>query len=283
MPETKKFKFSLRPLQEDKRDFQYSKVFGSVKVPDIDFVVAEPIKIEDQKDTDYCPAEATSSVAEDHEGVDLDPVFSFAAIKSIDKHPEDWGSDLRSAGKAGCKIGFLKKKDSPYTIDDPRETIVYLENWPKELLKKAEIHKQQSFFRIDKKKDVFEAMRNALWQNRKSKNSIFTGVVWRAGWTEAEKGIIPIEETEEFGGHALKIYGQKIIDKKCFLTAQLSNGTDIGDNGIYYFPKEVINRDFTFGAFCFHDMPTDEAKQKAWTWQIKLIEMIKKYLNNLFK
>ena len=59
----------LKPLKPDKRDFSYQKVFGSIKaeaLPDFDFVVAEPIKIENQKETDFCTGYASSSVSEAH-------------------------------------------------------------------------------------------------------------------------------------------------------------------------------------------------------------------------
>ena len=273
----KNTKPGLRSLPLDSRDFSYQKVFGTVKVPDVDFEIGIPLKIENQKETDYCAAMASSSVAEDHEKVDLDPLFSFAAIKSIDKQPQEWGSDLRSTCKAATKIGFIEKKDAIYTIDDPREKIVYLNNWPSELIKKAKKHKQASYFRVDEGKDIFESFRRALWQNRATRCSILTGVVWRACWTEAKDGIIPEEETEQWFGHALKLYAVKIIDGKPYLKAQLSNGEDIGSNGIFFFPKEVINRDFTFGAFQFNDISKEEAKKKSWNiWQ-RIIEAIKNY------
>lgn len=279
----KQSKPGLRPLPPDNKDFSYQKVFGAVKVPDIDFGVGIPLKIEDQKETDYCAAMASSSVAEDHEEIDLDPLFSFAAIKSIDKQPQEWGSDLRSTCKAATKIGFIEKKDSPYTIDDPREKIVYLNNWPSGLIEKAEKHKQASYFRVDEGKDIYEAFRGALWQNRATRCSILTGVVWREGWTKAPNGIIPLEETEQWFGHAMKIFGQKTINEKIYLMAQLSNGTEEGDKGLFYFPKEVINRDFTLGAFQFNDMPVEEAKKKTWSkWQ-RFIETLKKYLEEILK
>lgn len=279
--EIKKIGFGLRETPEDKRDFSHEKVFGAISAPLEDFIVANPIMIEDQKETDYCPAEASSSVAEDHEGLDLDPIFSFAAIKSIDKDPQGWGSDLRSACKAACKIGFVEKKDSPYGIDEPRDKIVYLSNWPQDLLGKAAQHKQKSYFRIDEGRDIFESMRRALWQHKNEKCSILTGVVWRAGWTDSKGGIISSEETEQWGGHALKIFGQKMINNHPYLVAQLSNGENIGDKGIFYFPREVINRDFTFGAFMFIDMDPQEAKKKSWSFGRQILESIKSYLESL--
>lgn len=277
----KTFREGLRPLPKDNRDFSHQKVFGAIKVPDIDFEVGIPLRIEDQKETDYCTGMASSSVAEDHEGVDLDPIFAFAAVKYIDKRHDKWGADLRHACKAACKVGFIEKKDSPYRIDDPREKIVFLSNWPSDLVEKAGEHKQKSYFRVDGGKSSFESIRQALWQHKDSKHSVLTGVMWREGWTEALGGIIPIKETWEWFGHALKIYGQKIINGKPYLKAQLSNGEGIGSNGIFFFPEEVINRDFKHGAFQYNDMSPEDAQKIAWSVWRKILESIKRFLNDL--
>ena len=43
--------------------------------------------------------------------------------------------------------------------------------------------------------------------------------------------------------------------------AQLSNGTDIGDSGIFYFPREVINNDFKWDGYCLVDMSREEVER----------------------
>lgn len=280
---SKTIKGGLRPLPKDRRDFSHNKVFGTIEeVPDIDFVVAEPKWIEDQQDSDYCTGYSSSSVSEDQEDVDLCPIFSFAAIKSIDGKPDEWGSDLRSACKAAVKVGFLEKKDSPYTVDDKRETVVYLSNWPKGLIEKALDHKKESYFRVDEGEDIFELMRRALWQHKNKKCSISTGTTWRKDWTLAKGGIIPNFPSHPLVGHALKIFGQKIIMDEPYLMTQLSNGEGIGDKGIFYFSREIINRDFKFGAFMFIDMPQEEARRLAWSIWRRILERIRKYIKSLW-
>ncbi len=63
---------------------------------------------------------------------------------------------------------------------------------------------------MDEGENIFESMRKALWQHKDEKCSILTGVIWRAGWTEAKEGVIPIEESEQWFGHSIKLFGQKI-------------------------------------------------------------------------
>lgn len=153
-------------------------------------------------------------------------------------------------------------------------------NWPqlKELDEKAKTHKKLSYFAVDGYYDTFDNFRAALWQNRHDKCSILTGTTWRQGWTLCSGGIIPKTETKPIVGHALKFFGQKNINGELYLMAQSSNGSDFGDKGIYYFPREAVNRDFTYGAFMFKDMPQETAKQLAWSRTRQIWEKVKKVL-----
>jgi len=164
-----------------------------------------------------------------------------------------------------------------------RNFIANWENWPFNLDEYAREHAKESYFEVDGYDDRFLAFRSALWMNKGQRRSILTGVTWREGWLEAKDGIIPKEQTRKIMGHSLKIYGQKNIAGELYLMAQLSNGSEVGNNGIFYFPKEVINRDFTFGAKLFKDMPPDEAKKICWPWWIIYFEAIKKFIINLIK
>jgi len=271
-------KGGLKPLTKDNRDYYYKKVFGApVYLPTSDFLVVEPIFIEDQKETDYCAGMAVSTASELQEGVDLDPLYAFAKTKQIMGDWKSWGADLRSACKAMVKFGCIEKKDSPYDINDKREIVANWENWPKELDEKAKKHRKESYFRVDEGSDLFNTLRGVLWAHRSEKMGIVTGVLWREGWLEAKNGIIPEEETQQWFGHAICfLIGQKYIDGQPYLIAQLSNGDKIGDKGLFYFSKKVVNRDFTFGAFMLNDMPAGQARRKAWSIWRRIWEWLKK-------
>lgn len=145
------------------------------------------------------------------------------------------------------------------------------ENWPKELDEKAKLHKKQSYFAVDGPFDIFDNFRATLWQNREEKRSILTGALWKLEWTSAKKGVIPKNAKIDRYGHAFKIYGQKVINGELHLVAQLSNGKNIGDGGIFYFPRSVVNKEFSFGAYTFKDIDPDIIKRlnKKLSWKEK--------------
>ena len=152
-------------------------------------------------------------------------------------------------------------------------------NWPSELDEEALKHRKKSYFAVDIQGDIFDSFRSALWENIEKKCSILTGCIWELNWIDSPGGIIPEEKGMQQEGHAFKIFGQKNINGQLYLVAQLSNGEEIGDNGIFYFSREVANRVFKgFGAFMFLDEDPEEVKKNNWTWQQKFIDTIKKLL-----
>lgn len=250
----------LSPLPEDKRDFSLGALFKQIdikSVPLIDFVIAEPIKIKDQGNTDYCSAYTVTEVSEDQEGEELLPEFQFFKTKQL-MGDDAWGADLRTAFKVPTVFGSLPVKGNENFQGISRETILNPATWPIELTPMALKHKKETYFKVTGRYDTFDNIRTVLWQFKDERRSIGVGAMWRSSWTDAVDGVIDEKETAGEFGHAFKIYGQKIINGEPYLVAQLSNGTDIGDGGRYYFPRSVVNRDFTpFGQFMFKDIPRE--------------------------
>lgn len=257
----------LLPLSPDDRDFKHTQVFGALEktaLPTEDFVVANPLKIKDQRNLDFCPGFSTSEVSEDQEGVELDPLWQFAQIKRVMKEYTSYGADLRSAGKALYKYGSLPQALSPFTIDSgDRDFLANWKNWSSNLDAVAFSHKKQSMFFVDGPHDDFDNIRAVLWKNRLKKQSLIAGTMWRDSWTDAPGGVIPETgwENDAGGGHAIKIFGQKNINGKLYLIIQNSWGEDVGDNGLFYFPRSVINSEFApYGQIYFSDMTVGDAK-----------------------
>lgn len=135
--------------------------------------------------------------------------------------------------------------------------------------------------------DTFDKIRATLWQNRGEERSVLAGCTWRQEWTRAPGGLIPRSYGNGGFGHAFKIFGWKKIDGETYLVAQLSNGSEIGDGGIFYFPRSVVNKEFTYGLFTFKDMPREEAeylhKKKLAGFVGRILLAIGAYINKLFK
>ncbi len=283
MTEKNKISGGLLRLPKDGRDFSLTKLGAMIELPQEDFIVAEPLKIKDQLDSDMCVAFASCAVSEDQEGVILSPEFFFSQIKKMKGDWVSWGADLRTACKVAVSIGFLEDSFNPYKLGEKdRNFIANWKNWEiGKFEENAKKHRKKSYFKVDGSYDTFNNIRAALWANRAAKQSIKTGSIWDSSWTNAENGIIPkVKGTPQYG-HAFKLYGQKMIGDEFYLVAQLSNGEEIGDKGIFYFPREVVNREFKFGNFMDIDIDPEKAKKIVWSLRRIMWERIKKVLKQL--
>lgn len=258
----------LLELPYDERDFSRDLVFGSVRaeeLPTTDFMVAPILEIKDQGESDLCTAYATTSASEDQEEVVLDPFFTFFATKVlVQKDPDSWGADLRSACKSHVKHGALEAELSPFRVFDrrpERKEILDLNNWIEDHKMLAYEHRKTSFFAVDGPHDTFDNIRSALWAHRKKMRSVITGCKWYGSWTLSEDGVIP---TTEGGGfptpHAFILKGQRYFNGDPYLVAQLSNGEDIGEKGVFYLPRSVVNKEFRYGNYMFEDISVEKAK-----------------------
>ena len=267
----------LQPLPKDRHDFSFGGTFGKISadlLPTEDFVVAEPLEIKDQKDSDMCTAYASASVSEDQEGTILEPSYTFARGKELKGSIEGWGLDLRTICKASVEFGFLPKSKSPFSLEtNDRDFLADWNNWPSTLDSWSRQHRKYSYFTVDGQKDMFDSIRATLWLNKDEQRSILTGVLWHQEWTDAPEGIIPKEQGTPMFGHAFKVFGQKEIGGEIYLVAQLSNGM-IGDKGLFYFPREVVNREFTFGAYTFKDIDPDEVKSRMSLWRRLFLKLL---------
>ena len=264
--EKNKYNFArgMRSTPNDKRDFSLTKVFGAldpINVPNQDFFVGNP-KIKNQGSSDLCTAFAGTLASEYQEGVILSPEWFFAMIKKMRNEFKSWGADLRSIMKAATKVGFLEQKDAPFTLKDKaRDFVANWKNWSVSLLPLARKHAKKSFFKVDGKNGTFDNIRVALWENRGQRQAVITGCTWRQSWTYAKGGVIPKGASKKQYGHAFVVDGQKMIKDVPHLRVPNSGGVNIGDGGFFYFPKEVVNRDFRFKKYILIDMDPVKAKK----------------------
>lgn len=288
MNKTLKIGGDLHPTPVDERDFGLIDFFPQIdisEVPDTDWNFYEPLEIKDQGQTQECTGHGVAEAIEAHEGVIINPSVQYALIKDIVGSPTDDGADLRSAMKSGTKYGAVEKKDCDLGVTNhDGEFLADLKNYPTNVKDLAKKHQQRSFFSIGGRYDAFDNLRVALWQHKAELDLGITGVGWRDNWTDTEKGVVPTEAGVIDGGHCISaLPRQKLINGELHLAFMVHYGKEIGDGGIFWFPREVINRDFTYGFYMYKDKDPEECKQfyqlkkgnnvmptlkKVWDWLV---------------
>lgn len=94
--------------------------------------------------------------------------------------------------------------------------------------------------------DYFDAIRNALYLAYDPVTQKGAAVDAFSGWYENwDKAIIPNQERDLVGYHRYIFIDWTTIDGVYYLVAQNSYGDKWGDKGYQYFPREVINREFS--------------------------------------
>jgi hypothetical protein len=230
-------------------------------VPLTDFIVAIPKGIKNQGNSDLCSGYAVTAVSVDQEGVELLPEYQFYKTKKISGDMEGWGADLRDACKSVVKYGSLPAQGYEKIKGLSRSRVVSDETWEDAMDGIANLYKKETYFSITGKYDTFDNIRLALWENIDRKSSIVTVAKWRTEWLYAEGGIIPESYGNNGFGHAFKIFGQKNINGQLYLVAQLSQGEEYGDKGIFYLSRSVVNREIgKYGLYMFKDISREDAE-----------------------
>jgi len=271
----------LRETPKDSRDF---KLGASFRLPDLEDLpknfVFEQISVKDQKSTDFCSAFMTTYMSEIQEDIELSPEWSFAVSKMISGDVDGWGQNLRDAMKVHTQYGALPKDVAPFSLENKTDEFLRnIQSWPKQLFEKAKAHKKKSYFKVEGRYDAFDDIRASIWLFREKKQSVGLGVMW--GW--GNDPIIPKEDFDGFG-HAVACIGWKDINGEPYLVIHNSYGKTAGDNGGFYFPREIINKNVArFGAYMFVDMDPKDAKMEQWSIIRQIYEGIRTRFNALFE
>lgn len=263
MNEANKIYGGLLPLPKDDNDFSLGAIpsLRPTKVPEFDFVIPAA-ENEDQKDTDFCAGASTGVANATQEKKRLNWYWPWAWAKKEKGNVDDFGLDLRSAMRAHVKVG-APEYDSKFSLETQSPYFLrYFDNYPKDYEDQAIIHKKQAYFSADGMSNFYDSIVSTLWKFKDEGRVIPTGMLWRSGWSMADKGVIPpiVGPHGEFG-HSFLWKGQKYINGKRHLIAQLSNGEGIGDSGDYYFPESIVNKEAIYGNFMFLDYPVGWSKE----------------------
>lgn len=218
--------------------------------------------IKDQKSTNWCTAASTTAVSEDQENVPLSMEFQMMTIYLVMGEINPNGADLRSACKALVKYGSLPERNVPKHLrlksdGSNMAEILNPENWPDECFRIARAYAKGAFVSVQGPYDTFDNIRAFLYKYRD--RTIEVGALWRPKWT-SEREIFAVYPAEG-NGHAFKIFDWK----GDYLKIQQSYGDTIGEKGVQYMHRNVVNATLNMGLYTFIDLTPDQARayQKA--------------------
>lgn len=247
----------LLPLPKDERDYQLGALIKWPKLSELPVKFSvEPISIKNQLEDgneDFCGACAGTGMIEPKEGMELFYPYLFAAAKKISGgDPDNWGTDLRSIGKALQKYGVPETKDVPeiiknLSLEDRRRLERY-----SGLQMHALDHRAKSYFFVKGPYDPYDDARAALWYFRANRQQILFGVNW--GWSLDQ---YELTGTPDGFGHAMWLAGWD----EGGVIAVNSAGKEAGRDGKHLISRETFNKYASdFGMLMVVDLSPDEAK-----------------------
>jgi len=274
-----KIKGGLNYVSPTIRDFKYSQSFGAVDLSQLpkDGIGRKPTKILNQFSSDFCTSFGSAAMRSFTEGVDLDPFWIWAKAAQIRGDWKQWGLTLPEIVDVLRKYGILEEAEQPLNLlSKDRDFLAQYSNYP-DLTEKAKKHIGGARFWVDGPYTFFDNCRSVLWQNRLDNLVILVGAEWHEEWSFASNGIITVQNynpKSQWFGHAFVFIDFKQINGEDFLIAQLSNGEEFGDKGLFYFSREVVNSNaFRFGGVVVKDYDPELAK-KQWNIMAKIVDLL---------
>lgn len=264
----------LRPLPIDERDYKADRlggIFEQLVIPEGNFIVGMGQPVRNQGNTDRCTSFSTCLASGFQEGKVLNTDYTFYKSRYIAKLPIDaWGCDNRSACKSHVKYGALEQEHAPYNNEHPNRFILHPQNWDSVYDVNALIHKKKTFIEPTGGKDLFDSIVGNMYKHGAA---VVTGAMWRDEWNTSD-GVVPSEYSNNGSGHSFALIGQRMIKGVPYLVAQNSYGEGIGENGLFFFPREVVNKEFLYGNYFFKDLTEEELYKLtnpswcriAWEW-----------------
>ncbi len=257
-----------KPISYDPRDDKFTAIkFGAVSLPvfpkTLGRIRRRPY---DQAWSQSCTQQAINGAAEYQDGVELNPAWSWSRYCKKVGNFIPQGADPRAAMQIAIDEGLLPYEAGQlsFPIDD-QQIIGNWDKWP-ELHAKAEPYKKAAYIKIPKVNDHFDSIRTMLLQHKNDGTCVIGFGTWLSNWRTA---IVPTEEAELSGYHAYFFLDFDTIDGVDYVVARNSYGTAWGQGGYQYFPREVINREFSkygTGLYIMADLTPEQialAKQET--------------------
>lgn len=243
----------LLPISHDRsKDWSHKDAFGAAVVIPAS-LNRSTLPVDDQDlpmPTNFCTAYGTSKAIGYQRGKDMSPEYQAAVIGAFAGQPIMDGTDPATAMQAAVLNGSLSKQYAPYTLAQKGAAfIAQYANWPSILSKLALPNAPTGWFAVADAPafDVFDDIREALTVAQSDNGVVMGFGFWYEEWNDAandpeKKGVMPVPTSAPISRHNYDYVDFKTLaDGTQVLVAQLSEGTDFGDQGFCYFPRETVN------------------------------------------
>lgn len=177
-------------------------------LPTKDFVLSTPIRVMDQKISKKCQAYAATSIGEDFFHKQFDPEFTYRNSLIV-----SGGSDptIEQTLTAIKQYGLL-----PMGGGDPLQ------------------YRAKDFSKVWGPMNTYSLIRGAMAKGF----PVLCGIYWQQDWNVIKDGVINSNfQDYKLFPHAIKVYGQMTINKEVHLMVLNSEGTEVGNHGVFFFGK----------------------------------------------
>ena len=252
----------LLPAEYDPRDLSLHEHFGPGRIPpNVNFLVCDQPTVIDIGEQDLSVPAAAILALSQQEDSPCDLLYTLAAARHCRSNDTSigFGCDLRSVCLSIIRHGVLPLDMTPFSVSQCRSKWAswtsYSSTTSFNLHRAAASRRKGAYFSLDPPppgRDLFDSIRAVCWSMHAAKRAVIAGCKWRPLWLQ--QGAI-IGPSRCKGGllHAIRILGQKIINDIIYLVVAPSFGQNVGDRGLFYFPREIINRELHYGCYVFKD------------------------------
>lgn len=254
-PETTTLRFGSKPWRWDPRErgFSHKRYFGAANLSLLPREgLRRPLRpVENQLYTLRCTAYAGAVGQGYIHGLRFHPDWQAKKIgQKQNRNVDEYGADPKSALSSLRDDGSLLFDLYPLSLlKDGLQATGDWNAWPLELDEKARDFRALAYLGVDDAFDYFDDIRWALFQAydpaTKKGAVVHAFGRWHQEWTNAPQGIVPTDYSTFVGFHNWLFIDWIEIDGELYLVAQNSAGDGVGDRGFFYFPREVVNREFS--------------------------------------
>ncbi len=241
------------PWRHDPRSkkFSHHQFFGTIKPSELPVTLGRKLRpVENQKETMRCTGYGCAMNGGYIHNMRMHPDWQAAKIGQLQHESVDVsGGDPNAAMRSQRDFGYLPFNLAPILSIDSNTTLnTGMNSFDPTLDMYAYDNRVEGFVNVDGNQDTFDNIRSALVQAYDATTGKGACVQlfgkWYYDWYPHD-GIIPTNYgTTQLTYHHWVIVDFKSINGISYLIVQNSAGTGMGDGGFFYFPREVVNREW---------------------------------------